>query len=239
MPLPFRLSTKCFVWGWAKCPRKEGNTRIVQQEIAGLRWIWLDYGWPKNAWNHIVGPGSGRFDSYPRPGTDDVATQHPLGMCPVAGTISYADDFGEPRHVGGYHPHWGNDILAPRDRQIRAPFDGFAVKHTDDWFAGNSVTLVGAKGYARNDHLERFGTLGYVTKGTVIGFVGDTGDAEGGPTEDHVEWHPWVVPTPLHEAPSGFSRVMDAIDPYPFLNDVCTALGRSGRAPRGGSSLDG
>ena len=76
----------------------------------------------------------------------------------------------------------------------------------------------------------RFGTLGYV-KGTVIGFVGDTGDAEGGPTEDHVEWHPWVVPTPLHEAPSGFSRVMDAIDPFPFLNDVC-----NGQRVRGSAS---
>lgn len=142
-------------------------------------------------------------------------------MCPPVPPVTYRDDFGEPRHVGGYHPHWGNDLFAPRGRPVRAPFDGLAVKHTDNWFAGNYVTVVGAKGYVRNDHLDSFGTVGYVEAGTVIGYVGNTGDAQGGATHDHFEWHPWVVPTPLHVAPSGFSRVMDAIDPFPFVNLVC------------------
>lgn len=123
--------------------------------------------------------------------------------------------------VGGYHPHWGNDILAPRGRRIRAPSAGLAVGHSDGWFGGNYVTVVGATGYVRNGHLERFGSLGNVKAGTVIGYVGDTGDAAGGPTHDHFEWHPWVVPTPLHRAPTGFTRIMDAIDPFPFLNKVC------------------
>jgi len=26
----------------------------------------------------------------------------------------------------------------------------------------------------------------------------------------------------LHTAPSGFRRILDAIDPFPFLNKVCT-----------------
>jgi murein DD-endopeptidase MepM/ murein hydrolase activator NlpD len=213
----FVLTSKCFIWGWERCTRTPENARTTQQEIAALRWIWLDYGDPRTAWTHIE--GTGRFDSYPRPGTDDGATNVPLSLCPVAGTVNYADDFGQPRYVGGYHPHWGNDIIAPRDREIRAPFGGLAVAHTDDWLGGNYVTVVGPKGYVRNAHLDRFGTLGYVKTGTVIGFVGDTGDAQ--ITHDHFEWHPWVLPSPLHRAPSGFSRVMDAIDPFPFLVQVC------------------
>ena len=148
-----------------------------------------------------------------------MATKTPLGRCPVDGSVSYWDDFGQPRYVGGYHPHAGNDIKAPIGRPIRAPFDGLAIPHTDTWFSGNSVAVIGAKGYVRNAHLSRFGTLGYVTAGTIIGYVGETGDAEA--PHDHFEWHPWVVATPLHQAPSGFSRVMEAVDPFPFLNQVC------------------
>ena len=216
-PNGFKLSPKCFLYGWSKCERKDEYSRVTQQEIAGLRWIWLMYEKPKVAWNHIV--KTRRFSSDPRPGTDDSITKSPLGMCPVDGSVSYWDDFGQPRYVGGYHPHSGNDIHAPIGRLIRAPFDGLAIAHEDDWFAGKSVAVIGAKGYVHNGHLSKFGTLGYVKAGTVIGYVGETGDAES--PHDHFEWHPWVVPTPLHVAPSGFSRVMDAIDPFPFLNQVC------------------
>jgi hypothetical protein len=213
----FRLSTKCFVWGWSKCERKDEYSRTTQQEIAGLRFIWLMYGTPKVAWNHVV--KTRRFSSLPRPGTDDTVTTTPLALCPVDGSVQYSDDFGQPRYVGGYHPHWGNDMHAPIGRPIRAPIDGLAVAHSDNWFAGNYVSIVGAKGYVHNGHLSKFGTLGYVKAGTIVGYVGQTGDAEN--PHDHFEWHPWVVPTPLHEAPSGFTRVMDAIDPFPFLNQVC------------------
>jgi murein DD-endopeptidase MepM/ murein hydrolase activator NlpD len=54
----------------------------------------------------------------------------------------------------------------------------------------------------------------------VIGYVGQTGDAL--TPHNHFEWHPWTVPNPLHTAPSGFRRILDAIDPFPFLNKVCT-----------------
>lgn len=212
------LSPVCFVHGWDACPHKTANTRIVQQLIAGMRWIWLVYGRPSAAWRHIT--STGRFDSYPRPGTDDTATRAPFSTCPVKGTVSYRDDFGIPRGTGGYHPHSGNDIHAPIGRAIRAPFDGFAVAHTDNWFAGRSVGLVGSEGFVRNAHLSRFAHLGYVRAGAVIGYVGISGDAQ--TSHNHFQWHPWNVPDPLHVAPSGFSRVLDAIDPYPFLNQVCT-----------------
>ncbi len=234
----FKLNPKCFVWGWTKCPRKTENLKITQQAIAGLRWIWLTYGTPKVAWKHIV--ATDRFSSFPRPGADDTVTKTPLGLCPVDGTVSYWDDFGQPRYVGGYHPHSGNDMHAPTGRPIRAPIDGLAVAHTDDWFAGRYVSVIGAKGYVHNGHLSRFGTLGYVKAGTIIGYVGETGDASA--PHDHFEWHPWVVPRPLHEAPSGFSRVMDAIDPFPFLNQVCNRQGvrgsASGSPEEGGGTTD-
>lgn len=215
-PAEFKLSAPCFTGGWDKCPKTTANTRTIQQEIAALRWIWLNYGTPRTAWVHIV--RTDRFNSLPRPGTVNRATRRPLRLCPVVGS-HYRDDFGEPRTVGGYHPHWGNDMYTSLGRAIRAPFDGFAVARSDNWFAGNYVTVVGANGYVRNGHLSRFGTLGWVKAGTVIGYVGETGDAAG--PHDHFEWHPWVVPIPRHRAPSGFRQVMDAIDPYPFLNAVC------------------
>jgi murein DD-endopeptidase MepM/ murein hydrolase activator NlpD len=213
----FHLSAECFVHGWDACEHDPGNTATAQQIIAGLRWIWLNYGGPRAAWVHIV--KTGRFDSSPRAGTFNKVANAPLLQCPVRGDHHYRDDFGNNRTVGGYHPHWGNDIGAAIGTPIVAPFDGFAVKHSDNWFAGNYVTVVGKKGYDRNGHLSKFGTLGYVTAGTVIGYVGETGDASS--PHDHFEWHPWVVPKPLHQAPSGFRRVMDAIDPNPFLNKVC------------------
>jgi hypothetical protein len=224
----FRLTSRCFVHGWDACPHRIANTAAIQQLIAGMRWIWLNYGTPTAAWTHIK--RTGRFTSYPRPGTDDDATRTPLRRCPVAGRVFYRDSFGERRTVGGYHPHWGNDVVAPTGRAIRAPFDGFAVAHRDTWFAGLWVTVVGRDGYVRNDHLSRFAKRGWVDAGDVIGYVGGSGDARS--PHDHVEWHPWVVPVPLHRSPFGFRRIMDAIDPYPFLNKVCGSH-RTTRAPAG------
>jgi len=207
------------------------NGAIIQQIIAGLRWIWLNYGSPGTAWEFIQ--RTGRFDSYPRRGTNNAPVRSPLALCPVDGRVFYQDDFGEVRTVGGYHPHWGNDVVAPTGRAIRAPFDGLAVAHSDNWFAGNWVTVTGERGYVRNGHMSAFARLGFVKAGTVIGYVGSTGDARG--PHDHFEWHPWAAPAHPHRAPSGFTRIMDAIDPNPYLNAVCGTV-RTAPARRAPSS---
>ncbi len=146
---------------------------------------------------------------------------NPFLLCPVQGTGAFADDFGAPRFSGGFHFHAGNDILAALGTPIVAPFDGVATA-TPNFLGGNAVTVAGDQGYVYNAHLASYGQLGSVRAGTVIGYVGDTGDAMGGPTHDHFEWHPTVIPVNLHISPYGLRQVGTAIDPYPYLLQVCS-----------------
>ncbi len=128
-----------------------------------------------------------------------------LQICPVDPPHAYSDDFGAPRWAGGFHLHQGNDIFAPEGTPIRAPFPGTAVDASNT-LGGNAVKVYGDAGYVYNAHLVRFGRLGHVQTGDIIGFVGNTGDAVGTAPHDHFEWHPG----------NG-----EAVDPYPYLNAVC------------------
>jgi murein DD-endopeptidase MepM/ murein hydrolase activator NlpD len=128
-----------------------------------------------------------------------------LEVCPVDQPHSYTDDFGAPRWAGGYHPHEGNDIFAPQGTPIRAPFDGLAVA-APNALGGRAVIVYGDAGYVYNAHLSEYGALGRVSTGTIIGYVGNSGDAINGAPHDHFEWHP----------DDG-----EAVDPFPYLNAVC------------------
>jgi murein DD-endopeptidase MepM/ murein hydrolase activator NlpD len=160
---------------------------------------------------------------YAREGVIDAHARtpgNPLQVCPVRGPVRFGDSFGAPRYGGGFHLHAGIDILAPRGRPIVAPFPGRASLATNA-LGGLAVVVSGADGYVYNAHLSALGTLGQVRIGQVIGYVGNSGDAVGGPTHDHFEWHPAILPAHLHVSPYG-QRVIDgAIDPYPFLEEVC------------------
>jgi murein DD-endopeptidase MepM/ murein hydrolase activator NlpD len=145
-----------------------------------------------------------RLRTAERDATDLLWRLRPIGICPVRGASAISDDFGAPRwDHGDHHVHQGNDITAPFGAEVVAPFDGVAsASHSD--LGGLTVRVTGASGYAANAHLSSTGTLGHVRAGTVIGYVGTTGNAEG--PHDHFEWHP-----------GGGS----AVDPHGLLEQVC------------------
>ncbi|HXF71176.1 MAG TPA: peptidoglycan DD-metalloendopeptidase family protein [Actinomycetota bacterium] len=143
----------------------------------------------------------------------------PFAVCPVDGPHAIADDFGGPRvdviEVVGKdgkvkrkerrRKHQGNDIFAPLGTPIVAPFDGVAVDARNE-LGGLAVKVIGEFGYVYNAHLSRYGKLGPVETGDVIGYVGTTGNARGTSPHNHFEWHPDGGP---------------AVDPNPFLLLVC------------------
>jgi murein DD-endopeptidase MepM/ murein hydrolase activator NlpD len=123
-------------------------------------------------------------------------------LCPVDAPRSYSDDFGYAR---AGHVHQGNDVLAPLGTPIRAPFPGVAAVASNS-VGGMAVKVFGRLGWVYNAHLSALGTLGGVEAGTIVGYVGNSGNAAGGPTHDHFEWHPGGG---------------GAVDPYPYLQQVC------------------
>ncbi len=136
-----------------------------------------------------------------------ISRIHPFAVCPVQGPHAISNSFGiwvrRSKERGGDHVHQGNDITAPYGTPIVAPFDGVASIASNK-MGGLAVKVFGDFGFVYNAHLSRFGRLGSVDKGDVVGYVGATGNAGG--AHDHFEWHPG----------NG-----SAVDPYPFLMQVC------------------
>lgn len=132
---------------------------------------------------------------------------------PVYGPSTFGDSFGAPRPdlVSGWHH--GEDILAPLGTPLLAVANG--TVHTIGWndLGGWRLWLRDELGnefyYA---HLSAYSPLAVEGKpvhaGDVLGFVGTTGDAEGGPPHLHFEIHPSEL-TAL-----GYDGV---IAPYPYL----------------------
>jgi murein DD-endopeptidase MepM/ murein hydrolase activator NlpD len=114
---------------------------------------------------------------------------------PVYGPSGYGDTFGAPRSdvPGGWHH--GDDIFAPLGAPILAVATGtvFSVGWND--VGGYRLWLRDRGGnefyYA---HLSAYTTLAVdgrnVKAGDVLGFVGNTGDAQGTPFHLHFEVHP-------------------------------------------------
>jgi murein DD-endopeptidase MepM/ murein hydrolase activator NlpD len=141
-------------------------------------------------------------------------------VCPVDLPRVVTDSFGAPRYVGGYHPHKGDDIMAPGGTPIRAPFDGVA-RDSSNSIGGLAVIVQGAAGYVYNAHMSRIGTLGSVQAGDVIGYVGMTGESGAGVNHNHFEFHPASLPSSWPSSSYGYSIIEDAVNPYPLLAAVC------------------
>jgi len=127
----------------------------------------------------------------------------PLGRCPVPGA-RFVNDWGFPRSGG--RAHQGNDLFAPRGTAIAAPVAG-TVSYATGSIGGNQFRLTGDDGTTYSgSHLDAFGTQGRVSAGTTVGYVGNTGNARGGPTHLHFEIHP------------GGGR---AVNPFQVLRAAC------------------
>jgi murein DD-endopeptidase MepM/ murein hydrolase activator NlpD len=147
---------------------------------------------------------------------------------PVYGTASFGDSFGGPRPniPGGWHH--GEDIFAAEGTPLLAVADG--TVHTIGFtkIGGYRLWLRDTEGnefyYA---HLSAYSQLAVegrsVVAGDVIGFVGDTGDAEGGSPHLHFEIHPAAM------AGLGYDGV---VAPYSILlawrraDDISFSAGR-------------
>ena len=131
----------------------------------------------------------------------------PKFLFPVVGATQYYDDFGEPR--GGLR-HQGIDMLAAKRAPAVAVEDGRVEYWTTSRSAGCMLYLYGASGTmyeyihlnndvtAKNDNNGKCvqGTAyavpdgSSVTAGEQIGYVGDSGDANGIHAHLHFEEHP-------------------------------------------------
>ena len=147
---------------------------------------------------------------------------------PVYGTASFGDSFGAPRPdvPGGWHH--GEDIFAAAGTPLFAVADGTLHTIGFNKIGGYRLWLRDTAGnefyYA---HLSAYSPLAVegrrVKAGDVIGFVGDTGDADGGPPHLHFEIHPAAM------AGLGYDGV---VAPYPILlawrraDDISFAAGR-------------
>ena len=145
-----------------------------------------------------------------------------LQVCPVGQPRAYGDGFGAPRYAGGYHLHAGVDILAPMGTPIYATFDGYATQNANG-LGGLAVEVHGAPGYTYNAHLSAYSdhSNGQVQAGDIIGYVGDSGDAQGGPPHDHFEFHPNSFPSSWPASYYGYTVIGSALNPYPLLVDAC------------------
>lgn len=145
---------------------------------------------------------------------------------PVVGTATYTDDFGDPR---GALRHQGNDLLADRRAPAVAVEAGTVKYWTTSSSAGCMLYLYGSSGtmyeyiHLNNDLTALNDNKGSCVKGTAytvadgahveagqqIGYVGDSGDANGIHPHLHFEVHP---------------NGKAATDPFPYLKKAARLL---------------
>lgn len=109
-------------------------------------------------------------------------------ICPVQGPRSFTNDWGFPRSGG--RRHQGTDIMSPRGTEVVASVAG-TVRHHGSRLGGMSYYLRGNDGNTYfGTHLSGYAASGAVAAGTVIGYVGNSGNASGGSPHLHFEIHP-------------------------------------------------
>jgi hypothetical protein len=152
----------------------------------------------------------------------------PTLIFPVAGDVTYIDDFGQPR-PGGLHQ--GNDLMGVKKTPVVAVESGKIEFWTTSANAGCMLYLYGDSGttyyyiHLNNDLTMKNDNRGKcvpgvsyarslkdgarVQAGQVVGYLGDSGDANGIASHLHFEVHPNGGP---------------AVTPYPYLQSALRLL---------------
>jgi murein DD-endopeptidase MepM/ murein hydrolase activator NlpD len=125
-------------------------------------------------------------------------------VCPVAGPVAFVNDWHAPRSGGRLH--LGTDMFSKYGTPLVAVVDG-TIRWDNDDLGGWGIWLDGKDGvsyyYA---HLSKYeGFARPVLKGDVIGYVGDSGNAKGGPSHLHF----------------GIRSGGEMVNPYPTVRGLC------------------
>ncbi len=165
---------------------------------------------------------------------------------PVYGPSSFGNTFKAPRGdvSGGWHH--GDDIFAPLGAPILACASGVVFSVGWNPVGGNRLWLRDGQGnlfyYA---HLSAFTPLAVngnkVKAGDVLGFVGNTGDAQGTPYHLHFEIHPVSLLYLGYDGvvnPTSYLLAWQHLQDVAFAGGAAWAPGRSlGNAPKPGAIL--
>ena len=142
---------------------------------------------------------------------------------PIAGPYGrpLVGTFGAPRMPGTPDAHWhqGIDIFAPAGTPLVAAERGVVTKVGSNRLGGLTVWLHGESGtdwyYAHLlAHAPDLAAGQVVAAGTLLGYVGNTGNAATTPSHLHLELHP---------------NGGDAVDPFPLLNVIAQRDAAAGR----------
>ena len=128
-------------------------------------------------------------------------------ICPVQGGASFIDSWGFPRSGGRRHK--GVDMFAARGTPVVAVVDG-RIKFSSNSLGGRSTHLYSDNGtvyyYTHLDgHPGNISSGQRVAKGTIVGFVGNSGNARYTSPHNHFEIRP-----------NG-----RAVNPYPTVRSAC------------------
>lgn len=141
----------------------------------------------------------------PPPEPEPVATSSGGGIvCPVAGSVQFTDSWGAARSGG--RSHKGTDMMAASGTPTVAPVSG-TVEHRSSSLGGLSWYVHGDDGTTYyGTHLSGYENqgAGWVAAGTVVGYVGQTGNA--GSPHLHFEIQPGGG---------------ESINPYPTVAAAC------------------